>query len=154
MNVVLASTSDERLAKAVDLVRSRGGSAINVVCDVADRAAVRDLAGQAVAEFGAVHVICANAAVTTGGPFLNHRDEDWDWVYDVVLRGVTNCVQAFYPLLAAQREDTSFSPVRRPAWSPTGSSATGPTPPPKQVSPPWLSPCVPRRASTMSGCPC
>jgi NAD(P)-dependent dehydrogenase (short-subunit alcohol dehydrogenase family) len=104
MNVVLASTSEERLAKAVDLVRSRGGSAISIVCDVADRAAVRDLADQAVAKFGAVHVICANAAITTGGPFLNHRDEDWDWVYDVVLRGVTNCVQAFYPLLAAQRE--------------------------------------------------
>jgi len=51
-----------------------------------------------------VHVLCANAGVTTAGPFLDHRDEDWDWVYDVVLRGVTNCVQAFYPLMARQGE--------------------------------------------------
>ena len=103
MNVVLASTNDERLARAVDDVRDAGGKAISIVCDVADRSAVRALAERAVAEFGAVHLLCANAAVTTAGPFLDHRDEDWDWVYDVVLSGVTNCVQAFYPLFVRQR---------------------------------------------------
>jgi NAD(P)-dependent dehydrogenase (short-subunit alcohol dehydrogenase family) len=104
MNVVLASTNEERLARAAAEVCAQGGSAIGVVCDVADRDAVRALAARSVAEYGAVHLLCANAAVTTSGPFLEHKDEDWDWIYDVVLRGVTHCVQAFYPLMASQGE--------------------------------------------------
>ncbi|QTH24982.1 SDR family NAD(P)-dependent oxidoreductase (plasmid) [Rhizorhabdus wittichii] len=104
MNIVLASTSAERLALAADAVRERGAQVLVVPCDVSDRAAVRDLADRAVTEFGAVHLLCANAGVTTAGPFLNHGDEDWDWIYDVVLRGVTHCIQAFYPLMAKAGE--------------------------------------------------
>lgn len=73
---------------------------LTVVCDVSDRTAVRSLAEQACAKFGAVDLLCANAGVTTAGPLLEHRDADWDWIYDVVLRGVTNCIQAFYPAMA------------------------------------------------------
>jgi 3-oxoacyl-[acyl-carrier protein] reductase len=104
MNIVLASTNKERLSRAEAQVRDRGASVISVVCDVADRAAVRGLAARCVDEYGGVHLLCANAAVTTAGPFIDHKDEDWDWIYDVVLRGVTNCVQAFYPLMARQGE--------------------------------------------------
>lgn len=100
MNIVLASTSMERLERAASDVREAGGRVLLVQCDVSDRDAVRNLAARAVAEFGGVHLLCANAGITTSGPFLDHGDKDWDWVYDVVLRGVTNCIQAFYPLMA------------------------------------------------------
>jgi 3-oxoacyl-[acyl-carrier protein] reductase len=100
MNIVLASTNADRLELAAEAVRNAGARVLTVQCDVSDRAAVRKLATRAWEEFGAVHLLCANAGVTTSGPFLEHRDEDWDWVYDVVLRGVTNCIQAFYPLMA------------------------------------------------------
>lgn len=104
MNIVLASTNKERLEDAAAAVREQGARALVVPCDVSDREAVRKLAARAVEEFGAVHLLCANAGVTTAGPFLEHKDEDWDWVYDVVLRGVTNCVQVFYPLMAKAGE--------------------------------------------------
>ncbi|MGE0388413.1 MAG: SDR family NAD(P)-dependent oxidoreductase [Gammaproteobacteria bacterium] len=100
MNIVLASTNEARLEQTAGAVRARGARALAIQCDVANRAAVRDLAARSVAEFGAVDLLCANAGVTTAGPFLDHRDEDWDWVYDVVLRGVTHCIQSFYPLMA------------------------------------------------------
>lgn len=99
-NVVLASTNKERLEEAAGAIRGVGGRTLVVQCDVSDREAVRGLAARAIDEFGAVDLLCANAGVTTVGPFLAHRDEDWDWVIDVVLRGVTNCIQAFYPLMA------------------------------------------------------
>ncbi len=100
MNIVLASTNAERLEQAASGLRAHGTRVLTVICDVSDRAAVRALAERAVAEFGSVELLCANAGVTTAGPFLEHRDEDWDWIYDVVLRGVTNCIQAFYPAMA------------------------------------------------------
>ena len=104
MNIVLASTNVERLEQAAADVRQQGARVLIVQCDVSDRAAVRNLAARTVQEFGAVHLLCANAGITTSGPFLDHSDEDWDWVYDVVLRGVTNCIQAFYPLMASAGE--------------------------------------------------
>lgn len=104
MNIVIASTNSERLALAADEVRKAGTRVLTVQCDVSDRAVVRKLATRTIEEFGAVHLLCANAGVTTSGPFLEHSDEDWDWVYDVVLRGVTHCVQAFYPVMARAGE--------------------------------------------------
>ena len=103
-NVVLASTSHERLDQAVAEIRESGGRALAVQCDVSDRQAVRTLATRAIDEFGQVDLLCANAGVTTAGAFLTHRDEDWDWVIDVVLRGVTNCIQVFYPLMVEARK--------------------------------------------------
>jgi NAD(P)-dependent dehydrogenase (short-subunit alcohol dehydrogenase family) len=100
MNIVLASTSAERLEKAATELRALGTQVLTVVCDVSDRAAVRALAEKTIAKFGGVDLLCANAGVTTAGPFLEHGDADWDWVYDVVLRGVTNCIQVFYPAMA------------------------------------------------------
>jgi len=96
MQVVIASTSRERLDRAVDELRASGATASAIQCDVADRNAVRDMA----AEAGPIDLLIANAGVTTAGPLHEHRDGDWDWVLDVTLRGVTNCIQAFYPAMA------------------------------------------------------
>lgn len=104
MNIVLASTNPDRLEQAASELRKQGAKVLCVPCDVADRSAVRELATRTIEAFGSVQLLCANAGVTTSGPFLDHRDEDWDWVYDVVLRGVTNCIQAFYPVMAKAGE--------------------------------------------------
>ena len=44
MNVVLSSTHEGRLEEAVSQIRHAGGTAMAVVCDVADRAQVEALA--------------------------------------------------------------------------------------------------------------
>lgn len=97
MNVVLASRNLEQLDKSATVIRDDGGTVSTHRCDVTDRDSVRALLDFAVAEYGAVDLLCANAGVTTAGPFHEHRPEDWSWVYDVVLGGVANCVQVFYP---------------------------------------------------------
>ena len=104
MNIVLASTTKSRLEEAVARIREAGGTATAVVCDVADRSQVESLAAQSERAYGAIHVVCANAGVTTTGPFLDQRASDWQWIYDVVLNGVANCVQIFYPRMAARGE--------------------------------------------------
>jgi 3-oxoacyl-[acyl-carrier protein] reductase len=54
-------------------------------------------------KFGRCDLLFCNAGVTTAGPYLDHRPEDWDWVYGVVLGGVSNCIQSFYPDMCKQR---------------------------------------------------
>jgi NAD(P)-dependent dehydrogenase (short-subunit alcohol dehydrogenase family) len=103
MNVVLASTNLERLQAAAKTVNEAGGEAFLVVCDVTDRASVQNLFDIVTNKYGATDLLCCNAGVTTGGPFLEHRPSDWAWVYDVVLQGTANCVQVFYPDMAKHK---------------------------------------------------
>lgn len=104
MSIVISSTNEDRLDEAVSSIRAAGGRATAVVCDVSDRDQVASLARRSEQAYGPIHLLCANAGITTTGPFLNHRASDWQWVYDVVLNGVTNCVQIFYPQMAARGE--------------------------------------------------
>jgi NAD(P)-dependent dehydrogenase (short-subunit alcohol dehydrogenase family) len=104
MAIVIASTNAERCQAAADKINATGGRALAVTCDVSKRDDVTRIAEEAIAAFGAVHLVCANAGVTTMGPFIDHRPSDWDWTIDVVFRGVTNFVEIFYPRLAVQGE--------------------------------------------------
>lgn len=105
MDIVLSSRSEERLEKAAAQLREGGSRVLTVPCDVANRSEVYALSESAW-EFGEVGVLCANAGATSAGPLLEHLDEDWDWALDVNLRGSTNCVQAFYPDMAARHTGT------------------------------------------------
>ena len=104
MNVVLVGVSEQKLEDAAAAVRATGARALPVKCDVSDRPAMFRLAERVFSEFGAVHLLCNNAGVTTVGPFADHRPGDWDWVYDVVFKGVANGIQAFYPAMIKQKE--------------------------------------------------
>lgn len=103
MNVVIASRNTENLEQTADEIRAAGGTVSVARCDVTDRQSVADLLQTCIDLHGGVDLLCANAGVTTAGPFVDHRPEDWDWVYDVVLGGVTNCVQTFYPYMVGRR---------------------------------------------------
>lgn len=95
--IAIASTNKERLEEGAAEIRKAGAQVLAVVCDVSDRAAVQDLHDKTVEAFGPVDILVCNAGVTTGGPLVNHRPEDWEWVYGVCLMGTSYCIQIFYP---------------------------------------------------------
>lgn len=80
---------------AADTASSVGGR--SYCCDVADRAAVRDLAS----EVGPVEVLVNNAGIWTYGSVIAAREEDVDRVMAVNLLGTLNCCQAFVPAMAS-----------------------------------------------------
>ncbi|KAF2419710.1 NAD(P)-binding protein [Tothia fuscella] len=103
MKIVLASTSNERLEAAAEEIRKAGAiDVLTVICDVSSRDSVVNMHKEVTKIYGGVDLLVCNAGVTTGGPYLEHRPEDWDWVYDVVLQGTINCIQLFYPDLVKQ----------------------------------------------------
>jgi 2-hydroxycyclohexanecarboxyl-CoA dehydrogenase len=65
------------------------------VCDVADAAAVHELAAAIESELGPVDVLVNNAGVGVGGPFLECTVEDWDWLRAINLDGVAYGCRAF-----------------------------------------------------------
>jgi len=103
MRVVMADVEEPALAKAAAQVAAAGAAVLPVVTDVSDRAAVEALRDAALAEFGAVHVVCNNAGVGgPHGPLWECPPGEWDWVLGVNLEGVMNGVRTFMPVLLAQ----------------------------------------------------
>jgi NAD(P)-dependent dehydrogenase (short-subunit alcohol dehydrogenase family) len=104
MRCVLADIEEEALATAVRQLRDTGAPVIGVPADVSSAADVQALADAAVAEFGAVHVLCNNAGVGGGTDFANIPLDVWEWVLGVNLWGVIHGCRTFLPLLLEQDE--------------------------------------------------
>jgi NAD(P)-dependent dehydrogenase (short-subunit alcohol dehydrogenase family) len=103
MRVVMADVEEPALAKAAAELAATGALVLPVVTDVSDRAAVEALRDAALAEYGAVHVVCNNAGVGgPHGPLWECPPGEWDWVLGVNLEGVMNGVRTFMPVLLAQ----------------------------------------------------
>jgi NAD(P)-dependent dehydrogenase (short-subunit alcohol dehydrogenase family) len=101
--LVLGDVEEGALGPAVERLRAEGIDAHGVVCDVAKLADVERLRDEALATFGAVHVVCNNAGVG-GGPLIGSPIEMWQWVTSVNLDGVVHGIHAFMPLLLEQDE--------------------------------------------------
>lgn len=106
MKVVIADIEADRLAGVAEDLAARGTEVLPIVTDVAQKNQVIVLADQAYERFGAVHVLCNNAGVTSSScPIWETPDKDWCWVMAVNLRGILNGLQAFMPRMIAQDEE-------------------------------------------------
>ncbi len=103
MRLVLADIEPARLAQALAEVQALGAQAIGVATDVGVEAQVNALADAAFARFGAVHLLCNNAGVSS--PALTSAGwqsplGDWQWILQVNLMGVLYGLRAFLPRMA------------------------------------------------------
>src|SRR3546814_11690902 len=73
---------------AAEGLQGEGAGAVFVACDVGDRAQVTALVDSAVAAFGRLDVMVANAGIVKAGDFLDFSEEDFDRVLRVNLKGV------------------------------------------------------------------
>ncbi|KAF2468931.1 NAD(P)-binding protein [Lindgomyces ingoldianus] len=98
-NIVICSTNKERLSAGANEIRKSASNVkvLDIICDVSDRSSVKTLKAEITKAGLQVDILVCNSGVTTGGEFHLHREQDWDWVYGVVLNGTTYCIQEFYP---------------------------------------------------------
>jgi NAD(P)-dependent dehydrogenase (short-subunit alcohol dehydrogenase family) len=104
MKVVLADVEQGPLDAAVEELTAAGADVIGVRTDVSRYDAVEALRDATLDAFGAVHVVCNNAGVGSGGTSWEVDLDVWDWVLGVDLYGVIHGVKAFMPLLVEQGE--------------------------------------------------
>jgi NAD(P)-dependent dehydrogenase (short-subunit alcohol dehydrogenase family) len=104
MRVVLADVEQEPLEVAVAEIRDGGAEAVGVHADVSRADDVQALADATIANFGAVHVLCNNAGVESGGRFAEIPLRTCEWVLGVNLWGVLHGCRIFLPLIRAQGE--------------------------------------------------
>ncbi len=102
MKLVLADVERPALEKVAAELAASGARVVAVPTDVSKPEQVEALARRALEAFGAVHVVCNNAGVFTGGRVWEQSLGDWKWVIDVNLWGVIHGIRSFVPLLLAQ----------------------------------------------------
>ena len=90
----------EARAFAASLEADCGVRAIAVAANVADAAALIDAAHE---EFGRVDVLVNNAGITRDGLLARMKEEDFDAVIDVNLKGTFNCCKAAAQRMMKQR---------------------------------------------------
>jgi 3-oxoacyl-[acyl-carrier protein] reductase len=71
-----------------------GGGAKGYACDVSSSASVDALFEAVIADMGTPSVLVNNAGITKDTLMLRMKDEDWDRVIDVNLKGAFNCIRA------------------------------------------------------------
>ena len=97
LNVVVLDVRSDRLERAEQTIQQLGGNICTVEGDVRDVDSIKAAADQAVEAFGQVDILCSNAGVGVGGPFVNMTDDAWNRVVDINLWGVINCAKVFVP---------------------------------------------------------
>jgi NAD(P)-dependent dehydrogenase (short-subunit alcohol dehydrogenase family) len=104
MKVVVADIDADKAETVAASLRAAGSEAIACQTDVSDLVSVTALKDRALAEFGAVHLLCNNAGVWIGALMADADIKDWQYLINVNLYGVIHGVNVFLPLLKAQGE--------------------------------------------------
>lgn len=104
MSVVIADVDASAVREAEEHLAEGGGRVRSIVVDVCDPAQVEALADEAIAAFGAVHLVCLNAGVAAGGVSWELDERAWQWVLDVNLWGTIHGIRSFVPRLLEQDE--------------------------------------------------
>jgi len=102
-DVVCVSRTAENAEKVAAEARGLGRRAWAHAVDVADAAAVADLAAKALAETGRVDILVNNAGLTRDGLLVRMSDADWDAVLNTNLKGAFLMTKAFTRAFLKQR---------------------------------------------------
>lgn len=93
----------ENAQKVVDKIKDLGQEAITVKANVVQLAEVKEMMDQVKNEFGSIDILVNNAGITNDNLLLRMKEEDWDSVIDVNLKGVFNCTKAVTKIMMKQR---------------------------------------------------
>ena len=105
MNIVIADIDEENLKKACLSLEAAGVSVLAVALNVAEETQWQEVANQAVARFGKIHMVVNNAGVGGDtGPIENQDKKGWQWALDVNLMGVVFGAKIMTPLIKEHGE--------------------------------------------------
>ena len=102
--VIYAGTTEAAEAVCGDCAEKYGVKAGAYKCNVADFAAVKETIARIRADFGTVHILVNNAGITRDGLLAMMREEDYDAVMDINLKGAFNMIRHCAGLFIRSRE--------------------------------------------------
>ncbi|MCP6681436.1 3-oxoacyl-[acyl-carrier-protein] reductase [Bacillus nakamurai] len=103
-NVVVNYSGNEAKAnEVVDEIKSLGRNAIAVKADVSNPEEVQNMMKEAIAEFSSIDILVNNAGITKDNLLMRMKENEWDDVININLKGVFNCTKAVTRQMMKQR---------------------------------------------------
>ena len=102
-NVVVSGRDADRLQSALKAMDGLAGRVVGLAADVAKRDDADRLVDAARQEFGRLDVLVNNAGITRDALLIRMKDDDWDQVMDVNLRGAFLMTRAAAKTMMRQR---------------------------------------------------
>lgn len=84
-------------------IRAMGRKSVSVKANVADSGDVAAMIQKGIDEFGKIDILVNNAGITRDGLIMRMKDEDWDQVLQVNLKGAFLCIRAVSRQMMKQR---------------------------------------------------
>ncbi len=85
--VACVDVDAETLAETVKAIEANGGTAEAVACDVTDSDRVTRVVKDVVEKWDGLHILVNNAGITRDGLVVRMKDDQWDTVLGINLRG-------------------------------------------------------------------
>lgn len=101
--VINYRTNSDSLSELVSEIESFGSKVITVRGDVSVFEDAKNIMKKAVETFGTVDILVNNAGITRDGLILRMKEEDFDKVIEVNLKGAFNCIRHVSPIMVKKR---------------------------------------------------
>jgi 3-oxoacyl-[acyl-carrier protein] reductase len=97
------SGSEAKANEVVDLIKEMGREAYSVQCDVSNSEAVTSMVKEMIERFGKLDILVNNAGITRDNLLMRMKDDEWDDVININLKGVFLTTKAVTRQMMKQR---------------------------------------------------
>ena len=103
VNIIITDVSDANSAQVVSDIKKHGVNCAFFTMNVADSSSVTDCIKKIQESDMTVDILVNNAGVTRDNLLIRLKEEDWDLVLNVNLKGAFNCTKAVAPIMMKSR---------------------------------------------------
>ncbi|MCM3003806.1 3-oxoacyl-[acyl-carrier-protein] reductase [Priestia koreensis] len=102
--VVNYAGSEAKALEVVDEIKALGSEAVAIQANVAEADAVQSLVKQTIETFGSLDILINNAGITRDNLLMRMKEQEWDDVMNINLKGVFLCTKAVTRQMMKQRQ--------------------------------------------------
>lgn len=97
------SGSEAKANEVVDLIKEMGRDAFAIQCDVSNSESVTNMVKETIDRFGKLDILVNNAGITRDNLLMRMKEDEWDDVININLKGVFLCTKAVTRQMMKQR---------------------------------------------------
>lgn len=101
--VVNYRTSEDAVRKVVKEIEALGVKVLAIQADISSYNDVENMMKKCIKEFGSIDILVNNAGITKDGLLMRMKEEDFDNVIDINLKGAFNCTKHVSAIMLKQR---------------------------------------------------
>jgi 3-oxoacyl-[acyl-carrier protein] reductase len=103
-HLVISDVNLTEARQTADALATGECRCLAIEANVTDGKAVAEMVDRAMQEFGRIDILINNAGITRDGLLLRMKEEDWDLVLNVNLKGAFHCTKAVLSAMTKQRK--------------------------------------------------